>query len=365
MKYRILIVISVIINILPLAADEINAKELVAVFPLKAEGVSDSEASVFTNHITAQIHESGKFRVIDRSEQEKLLNELKFSLSGCVDESCQLEAGKMLSANKIITGSLGIFGEDYLVSLKFIEVETGETINTVSEYYHDMEDILRESKKLVENLIEGTASSDTNAAPERKYGSPKIGYFSLSAGYGEIFRETENGLAVAVMSPPATSDVYGPSPSQTYDTFSCSQLVQGIPVCLGYEYSLLQELSAGIWISYIFGSVYPEFIMPDWDVSAVLYHYDNAFALIDEITLPAISFLTAGFSFTYRMFNDSFGIKFDIGYNFSNIMMIKAGISFYGIFLKGSLGFSVDNVWTTSYDYGGIWSVEGGYEFKI
>ena len=43
---------------------------------------------------------------IEVSQRDNILKEMEFSLSGCSDESCMLEVGKMLSAESISTPRL-------------------------------------------------------------------------------------------------------------------------------------------------------------------------------------------------------------------------------------------------------------------
>ncbi len=71
----------------------------------------------------------------------------------------------MLSAGLIITGSIGTFGSSYLLNIKLVNVETGETVNTSSEYFDEIDDILKECKRLVNKLL-GTDAAIAEAVPE-------------------------------------------------------------------------------------------------------------------------------------------------------------------------------------------------------
>lgn len=47
------------------------------------------------------------FRVIDGRRRNTLLQEQLFSISGCADESCLSEVGRILTKDKIVVGNLG------------------------------------------------------------------------------------------------------------------------------------------------------------------------------------------------------------------------------------------------------------------
>ena len=50
------------------------------------------------------------------AQRETVLKELEFSMSGCTDESCMLEVGKMLSAELIVGGSISQLGSKIVLS---------------------------------------------------------------------------------------------------------------------------------------------------------------------------------------------------------------------------------------------------------
>ena len=84
---------------------------------------------------------------------ETALEEISFSFSGASDSEKQHEIGKLLSVQYVIVGSLGKIGSNFLLNLKMIEVETGETISTVSERYESMDILLDDSKSNIFELV--------------------------------------------------------------------------------------------------------------------------------------------------------------------------------------------------------------------
>jgi hypothetical protein len=129
-------------------------KPIISVLDFDASGISSSEARVIVDFITSHIVETDKYIVIDRMQREANLEEIEFSYQDCSDEECQIEIGRLLSANQIVIGSLGKVGNRYILNIRLILVETGETLRSVSEKYSNIDSLVDESEKLVSQLLE-------------------------------------------------------------------------------------------------------------------------------------------------------------------------------------------------------------------
>ena len=117
-------------------------KPIITVLDFATEDVSKSEMGVIINRLSSALFQTDKYTVIDVSQRQQILNELEFSLSGCADDSCMLEVGRMLSAESIVVGSLGRIGGRIAVSLKMLETETGKTLATADEIYDDINGVV-------------------------------------------------------------------------------------------------------------------------------------------------------------------------------------------------------------------------------
>jgi len=69
---------------------------------------------------------AGLCRIISRGSMETVLGEQRFQMSGCTDQDCVVKMGKLLNAEKVISGSIVSFNEEYYINAKVIDVETGE-----------------------------------------------------------------------------------------------------------------------------------------------------------------------------------------------------------------------------------------------
>lgn len=95
--------------------------------PLQARGVTDNDAAVFTEKLADVLLRTGKVRVMERSQMDKILAEQGFQSSGACDSSeCAIQMGRLLGIERIVVGSVGKVGETYSLSLRLVDVATGE-----------------------------------------------------------------------------------------------------------------------------------------------------------------------------------------------------------------------------------------------
>ncbi len=127
-------------------------KPVLTVLDFRVSQVSEQEALILTDFLSGHLVATAKYRVIDRTQRETILSELQFSYGGCTDESCQLEVGRLLAAQYIVIGSLGRIGSRMILNMSLVEVETGETKNSVSGKYADLDELVDDSETIVARL---------------------------------------------------------------------------------------------------------------------------------------------------------------------------------------------------------------------
>jgi len=69
------------------------------------------------------------FTLVERRNLQQILDELKLSLTGVIDEDSSVEIGKFLGAQWIITGDVHPQGDELHIFLKLMRVETGEILS--------------------------------------------------------------------------------------------------------------------------------------------------------------------------------------------------------------------------------------------
>lgn len=83
------------------------------------------------------------FDVIERSNLQNILNEQKLSLSGLLDSSQQIQVGRLLGVDAIVTGDVSIWednvhGSNAGIYLRVIDIKTGQLVYTCYGYYNQL-----------------------------------------------------------------------------------------------------------------------------------------------------------------------------------------------------------------------------------
>ncbi len=130
---RITLVIILCLVITGWSAEKPN----VIVFTLSEEGISKKTSILVSERIRERLSSSGKVRVLERNEIDKILETIGQNLDDCTEEGCGIELGRQLDAEKIVTGSITQIGRRITISTNFIDVATTEREITVSKDIDD------------------------------------------------------------------------------------------------------------------------------------------------------------------------------------------------------------------------------------
>lgn len=137
---------------------------LLAVSELSPRGVSNSDARIIADRLRAEILNTGKVRVLERSEMDKILKEQAFQKSGACDTGeCAVEIGRLLSVDRIVVGSLGKLGSLHTITVRLLDVRTGEILFFATEDAEGkLESLLTKSvPALARKLAAGTVDASS------------------------------------------------------------------------------------------------------------------------------------------------------------------------------------------------------------
>lgn len=144
------------------------AKPSIAILELDAKGgITADEASIITDRLRAQLHQTGSFQILERAKMEAVLKELGFQQSAfCDDSKCKAQIGKLLGVDGLVTGSVSRFDTLYTLSIRVLNVEKGIIIR---EEFQDCECPLKElltqvTPQLVVRLL---SQKTANALPQQ------------------------------------------------------------------------------------------------------------------------------------------------------------------------------------------------------
>ena len=75
------------------------------------------------------------YTVVERSQMDKIFDQFDIQNTGCTDVSCAVEFGKILSAERIVIGSVGLVGKTYSITTRIVDVETAATLSVADYTY--------------------------------------------------------------------------------------------------------------------------------------------------------------------------------------------------------------------------------------
>jgi TolB-like protein len=107
-----------------------NSKPTIAINDLVAQGVDTNFSIILSERLRREVFETGKYRIIERSQMESILKEQGFQLSGCASDECAVQIGQLLGVKYIVSGTIGKLEDTYTIGVRIISVETGEVVQS-------------------------------------------------------------------------------------------------------------------------------------------------------------------------------------------------------------------------------------------
>jgi LysM repeat protein len=103
------------------------APENLALAALTSSALTPAECASLTEVLQNALVETRYFRVRSRSDIDAVLKEQSFQQKQASDDAAYLvEMGKLLATRKIVGGTVGKLGDTYAVTVRMVNVETGE-----------------------------------------------------------------------------------------------------------------------------------------------------------------------------------------------------------------------------------------------
>ncbi|MCA9549704.1 MAG: PEGA domain-containing protein [Myxococcales bacterium] len=145
----------------PASAAE-NERVVIAVFPIQdtAEVLDAKTEQGLTDYLGAKLAESSRFVVVPRTDIEAALKAQKAeSYEACYDQSCQIEIGKELAAQKVVHTQILKVGDSCAIASTIYDLRMAATDAAASERSACTENALVES-------LEKVARTLTRAVPD-------------------------------------------------------------------------------------------------------------------------------------------------------------------------------------------------------
>ncbi|HOG16400.1 MAG TPA: CsgG/HfaB family protein [Syntrophales bacterium] len=126
-----------------------TGKSRLVVYDFDAGEQLNVVAMILTEALREELHELGKFLLVNRENIVQVMEELKLQQSGMIDEGQAVQMGKWLAANETVTGKLAVLGSLYVLQAKRTDIQSLGTLGIGS---------LRSSMGKEEELLNGVPS---------------------------------------------------------------------------------------------------------------------------------------------------------------------------------------------------------------
>jgi TolB-like protein len=114
-------------------AGKTDARELVAVLDFEAIGANKNQVAALTERLREELLQSGRYRLVERAQMDKILEEQALQQTGCTSQECAVQVGKVLGVRKLVSGKINKVEDDlWLLSATLVDVESAETLRAVS-----------------------------------------------------------------------------------------------------------------------------------------------------------------------------------------------------------------------------------------
>jgi len=146
-------------------------KPTVAVIAIDANGIAQNSESV-AYIVRLELEKANVFNVIDKYDAAEAITKNKINIETCFGKNCVVAAGKILSASKMITGSVERFGEKIVISLKLIDVESASVEKQNATEYMNIQPELQRMIAMSINKLLGLPVDQTVADQLINYDMP-------------------------------------------------------------------------------------------------------------------------------------------------------------------------------------------------
>lgn len=132
----IMIVFSIILGGMKMgnAHTPLVKREKIAVIGIDVHNVAVDNVTL-RNMVLLELEKANIYEVLDKFDVADVLKQNDFDPEGCLGKTCQVKVGRMLNADKMLTGSVERFGEKIIFIFRLIDVDADAVVKTdVMEY---------------------------------------------------------------------------------------------------------------------------------------------------------------------------------------------------------------------------------------
>jgi TolB-like protein len=105
-----------------------SAQPRLTVLPFEGVGVSQEDVLALTLFFETALQNTGRCQIIEQTEVDKILKAHQYVLADFNDPDKAVQIGKLIPADHIVLGTVGILGGRHYVNVKMIDLNTGAIV---------------------------------------------------------------------------------------------------------------------------------------------------------------------------------------------------------------------------------------------
>ena len=154
MKKKLFVLITMLVGVFfNVTAAEFATEKRVAVLPFITKGKFDPlYAEVALDNFITRLIQGKAYRVVERSQLDKAMKELKFQSSDDFDESSMMEVGKLAGAEIVVIGIITALPNQAVVNIRGISVKTGIAEFAEKDFIRTQEELLTSVEKIADKF---------------------------------------------------------------------------------------------------------------------------------------------------------------------------------------------------------------------
>ncbi|MDI6740943.1 MAG: CsgG/HfaB family protein [Candidatus Edwardsbacteria bacterium] len=134
----------------PSRVTQVGSRLSIAVMPFENKGGDPGLSTMVQDKMITSLYSLKRFKIIERSQIEKVMSEQKLGMTGAIDQSKAVKVGKLIGVDAILIGSVSSGDKGTGMDARLIDTENG-TIITAKDALSDR-NTLMDIKNMAQNI---------------------------------------------------------------------------------------------------------------------------------------------------------------------------------------------------------------------
>lgn len=161
-----------------------------AILNFSSTNIKNSPAEGIRDMVEVELYKTGLFEILERNQFDLILKEKGYENNRCKDPGCAVKIGKVISADKVIIGSVNNIG-GINITIKFVDIKTGIVEYADIEKSKDDTGIIDSVHKLSEKISMKFAGTENKNAKlksnQTDYSYPTYYSLGIIPGLGQLY----------------------------------------------------------------------------------------------------------------------------------------------------------------------------------